>query len=884
MRPNETPRDGQRLLRPPLDREIERELAFHIEMRTRELVAAGASAADATRLALAELGNLAAVTDECRTINRRRERQMNRLHAMRELAHDLRFAVRLLRRRPAFTALATLTIALGIGAATSIFSVVDGVLLRPLPFANPDRLVAVWIAQPSLAKDPVVARLAERTVLGAEELAALRDRTTAFSNIGYWSEGGSMLATGQSTEQVRVVNASASLLDVLGEHTILGRSLRPEESVLNGPRVALASWEAWSSRFGGDSNVVGRQVRLDDADYTIVGVLPRGLRLDRAVRPAAFWTPVMQSKYEQPQFHNRSYRVVARLRSGVTAPTAELEAARAFRSSAGDSTLSARVLDWQYDQTRESRGPLYVLLGASGLLLLIGCANVAMLLLGESASREREVAARVALGASRGRIVRQLLAESLAIALAGAALGAGLAWMLTRALIALAPSRIAGIESLGVDLRALAFATLCASVAGALFGLTPALTLARSSEATLLRVGTGQSARHGRRVQRWLVATEVALSFALLFGAVLFARSLDKLSAVDPGFRAPRLVAVQTVAPASFYRDDPRMLAFYEEAVRRLASLAGVDAVTAGENPPFAGGSSSSPVTVEGRTYERNRGPSTDQHAVMPDYFAVMGVALQAGRAFTSSDVVGSELVAIVSDAAARRDFPNETAIGQRVRYQGQYRRIVGVVSDVHAARLTRTSGPAIYVPMRQYMGGAATLIVRTSVDVAVLTPALRATLGAIDPAVSVSSVERMSTLVSRSYGDERYRTIIVGAFALFAAILATVGLYGVTLRAAARRTREIGIRIALGATPGRATQLVMADTLLGVGVGLVVGTALCLVGGRAVSAYLFGVAPTDLATFGVVLGILALVAVVASGLPARRAGRANPAVVLNGD
>ncbi|MGH7616165.1 MAG: ADOP family duplicated permease, partial [Gemmatimonadaceae bacterium] len=795
MKRDEPHRDGQRLVRPPLDREIDRELAFHIEMRARALAAAGASAAEAERRAVAELGDIGAVANECRTINRRRERQMNRVYAMNELGQDVRFALRLLRRRPGLSALATTTIALGIGAATSIFSVVDGVLLRPLPFANPDRLVAVWIAQPSLAKDPVVARLAERTVLGAEEVGSLRDRTTALSSIGYWADGGGMLVTGQSTEQVSVVQASASLLDVLGERTILGRGLRPEENVLNGPRVALVSWETWTSRFGADSALIGRHVRLDDVDYTIVGVLPRGLRLDRAVAPAAFWTPAMQGKYEQPEYHNRSYHVVGRLRPGVSADAAQMEAARAFRSVTGDSSLSARVLDWQYDQTRESRGPLYLLLGASALLLLIACVNVAMLLLGESASREREVAARVALGASRGRIIRQLLAESMTIAMLGATLGAGLAWALTHTLTALAPSRIAGIESLAVDLRALGFATLCAGIAGVLFGLTPALSLVTSSEGALLRVGTGQSARHGRRAQRWFVATEVALSFTLLFGAVLFARSLQRLASVDPGFRAAQLVEVKTAAPTSFYRDDPRKLAFYEEGVRRLASLAGVDAATAGEHPPFGGGSSSSPVTVEGRTYEHNSGPSTDQRAVFADYFAVLGIPVRQGRAFTPADVAGAELVAIVSEAAARRDFPNEPAVGRRVRWQGQYRRIVGVVGDVYAARLTRTSGPAIYVPMRQYAGGSATFIVRTRLDLSVLAPGIRATLGEIDPAVTVSSVERLPTLIAQSYSEERYRAIIVGTFALFAALLATVGLYGVTLRAAARRTREIGIR-----------------------------------------------------------------------------------------
>jgi len=545
--------------------------------------------------------------------------------------------------------------------------------------------------------------------------------------------------------------------------------------------------------------------------------------------------------------------------------------------------VSARVLDWQYDQTESSREPLYILLAASGLLLVIGCVNVAMLMLGEASSRERELAARIAIGASRTRVVRQLLVESMTLAVVGAAVGASFAWLLTRTLVAIAPARIPGIDSASVDLRALAFATVCAMLAGVAFGLTPALSIVRQSETSLLRVGTGQSARQGRRVQRWLVATEIALSFVLLVGATLLARSLGRLSAVDPGFVARNVVAVKVIEPSKFHRDDPRRLAYYEQAVRQLAALPGVDAVSAGVNPPFGGGSSSSPVEVEGRVY-RTRGPSTDQRSVLPGYFSALGVPLRAGRTFTDADDASSELVVVISEAAAKRDLPGEPAVGRRVKYQGQLRRIIGVVGDVRTARLTRDAGPAIYTPLRQYEYGNIYFIIRTRAGAAPLAPSIRSVLSGVDRTVNVASISPMPTLVAQSYAEDSYRTVIVAAFATLAAILAAVGLYGVTVRSVARRTREIGIRVALGATPTLATRLLMSDTLGGVLLGLAFGVPLAVVAGKQLAPYLYHVVPGDPFSFSVVTALLVGVAVLASGVPARRAGHSNPASVLNAE
>jgi predicted permease len=807
---------------------------------------------------------------------------MHRIRLMSEWKQDLHFALRILRRRRAFAALAIATIALGIGATTAIFSVVDGVLLRDLPFHDPGRLAAVWIAQPSLAKDPVLSRYAMSTGLGAEEYFAVRDQTPSIASIAMWSWGSAMLVGKTATEPVNTFRVSASLLGVLGEHVILGRGFVPDENTLNGPRVTLLSWEAWNARYGGDSSVIGRTVRFDQRVYTIVGVLPKGLQIDRVRDAPPFWVPALQEPYDQPERHNRSFRVVARLEPGASFANAQTEATRAMRAATGDTTIQARIDDWGYDQTREARAPLAILLAASGLLLLIGCVNVAMLMLGESSSRERELSARIALGASAGRVVRQLLVECLTMSLMGAAVGAGLAVALTRALVALSPTRLPGLSDVGVDVRALGFAAFCAVMSGILFGLGPALSLVRSGESALLRVGTGLSARNARRTQRWLVATEIALSLVLLVGGALLARSLAKLSAADPGFTPTQLAVVSIVAPNAFYDDDDRRLAFYDEAVRRLAALPGVERATGGADVPFTGNSSSSPVSVEGRIYDReHRAPFTEQHAVFADYFRVLGIPVRAGRVFDASDTKTSELVAVYSEAAAKRDFPGESAVGRLVKYQGKVRRIIGVVGDIHAAKLTRDPGPTIYVPLTQHMGGVVQFVLRTRSDLTTLTPSIRAVIREIDGTVSAPTLTMLPALVQRSYAEERYRTLIVATFATLAALLAAVGLYGVTLRAVTRRTREVGIRVALGATPGMATRLMMRDTIGGVLLGVAIGLPIALVAANQLAPYLYRVAPRDPTVISAVLVFLAVIAAAASLAPARRAGKTSPAAVL---
>lgn len=874
----------QPIFRPSVKKEVDDELSFHLAMRARDLAALGRGA-DADRRAAEEFGNLEDVAKQCREIANRRDGTMRRTRYLRELGRDVQFAIRRLARRPAFAALTIGTIALGVGAATGIFSVVDGVLLRALPFKDPARIMAVWLTEPRYAKDPVLSRYAEGSVVGSDEYFALRDRNTMFEQLAIWTAGSAQLAGASGNDEVEVLNVSASMLPLLGMQPARGRGFRADENVYNGPKVAMVGWEAWQSRFGGDPAIIGRHVTLDDDEYDIVGVLPRGLRVNRSIEPVSFWLPALQSTYDQPGKHNRSYRVIGRIKAGVSITAAEAEAAQIFRLASADSSVSARITNWQVDQTRTARTPLLIILVASGLLLLIGCVNVAMLMLSDAASRDRELAARIALGASRLRVVRQLLAESLTIAVAGGLCGTAIAWALTRTLIALAPSRIPGMDDAGLDWRMLAFAIACAACAGMLFGLAPAIATVRGASASLIRVGTGQSARNTRRAQSVLVAVEISLSLVLLVGAALLTQSLRELSTIDPGFRPADLAVVRLTAPNSFYRNKGQPLVYYEEGVRRLRALPGLEGATAGAYIPFAGGSSSSAVAVEGREYDaQHRAPFTEQRAVLPDYFTMLRIPLREGRTFDAADVEGSELIAIISAAAARRDFPGERAVGRLVKYQGKVRRIVGVVGDVRSSRLGKDGAPAIYVPLAQLTEGAVSFVVRTQGSAEGIASVIRPALHDLDPTIVVKSVDRLPALVARSYGEERYRTVIVAVFAMLAGILAVVGLYGVTMRAVTRRGREVGIRVALGATPAMVTWLMMRDTIAGALLGVLVGLPMALVAGSQLAPYLFQVGPRDPAVLTSVLVTLVVVALAASGIPARRAARSSPAIVLAGE
>lgn len=880
-----TPRDREPelrdVIRPPVGERVDAELSFHIDMRTRELMARGMSEADARAEAIRRFGDFDEVSSTLVRIAGRTEGIMRRARFVREAISDARVAVRMLKRRRAFAALAIGTMALGIGAATAIFSVVDGVLMRPLPFDKPDEIVSVWLTQPSLAKDPAIAWLAQATPVGNEDYQALTRDATSLRDVALYSTGGvATLSTDAGTERIPVLNATSTLLPALRVRPQLGRGFTRDDDVLNGPNVVMITWEAWRSLYGGDSTVIGRKLTLDDKPFEIIGVLPEGLQIDRTVDAPVLWLPALRDSFDIPARHNRGYRALARLAPGVPLSTATAQAARILRAVNGDTLLGARVDVWQRDQTRTARGPLLVLLGAAGLLLLIACVNVAVLQVGEGAARAREMATRAALGAGVARLVRQLLAESVVVAGFGAALGLGLSWFMLRALVALAPERLPGLDAVALNGRVLVFTMVCALVTGVLFGVVPALLMGRAGATEIVRSGAGESGRGARSAQRALVALQLALSMALLVDAALLARSLRNVRDVDPGFRPEGLLAVRVSLPRRF-GDDPTR-AFTDGVMRRLRAYPGIEAVTAGTHVPFVSGSTSSPVALDrmDEALARANARHTQQRYVMPGYFEVLGMKLLAGRFFAPDDRAGGELVAVVSAAEVARDFGGVWPIGRQVKHQGRWRRIVGVVADVKYHGLAREDEATIYVPFEQLPDDAPTFVIRAASAVTNRT-ALAALLHEVEPRATLVSVTSVPTAIAKSYAAERYRTVLVSAFGVMAALLAVVGLYGVSIRSAKRRTRELGIRLALGSTSSMVVRLLVNDAMAGVAMGLAVGIPAALLAGRAVSPYLFGVSAKDPVVFVSVAVALVVGTTLATALPAMRAARVNPAVAL---
>lgn len=785
-------------------------------------------------------------------------------------------------RRRTFAAVAIGTLALGIGAATAIYSVVDSVLLRPLPFDDPSRIAAVWITQPKLARDLMLSWLATATPMGSREYLALSRNATTIRDLALWGRRSVTLTTDNGTERLQALSVTSTMLQALRARPALGRGFQAGEDALGGPSVAMLSWEAWTTRFGADSGLVGRTLTLNDKPWVVIGVLPPGLRVDRTAEAPPFWVPALQDSSDIPERRNRSYSALARLAPNATFAAASQEAAAIVRSVTADTSLSARVEGWQHDQGRDARGSLLLLAAAVGLLLLIACVNVAILQLGEAAGRTREMTTRAALGAGRGRLVRQLLVESIALAIVSAVLGTAFAWAMMRGLIAAAPARLPGIDAIALDGRVLAFTVACATVTGLLFGIAPAMVAGRTGTASLVRIGAGQSGRGARQLQRGLIASQLALSMVLLVEATLLARSLRELSAVNPGFRAAGLTTITVALPREL--DDDPLRAFIHEAVRRLEQVPGVQRVSSATNVPFADGASSSPIEVEPLAGAVRTPPGqAQQRYVMSGYLETMGIRLIAGRTFDSSDRAHSEPVALVSEAEVRRDFGKENPIGRRVKHQGEWRRVVGIVADVKYRGLARDDEPTIYIPLDQYTSGWPNFVVR-GVSPATIEPVFKAMLRELEPRASVLQTTAVETLIEKSYAGERYRTVIIAVFGVMASLLAAVGLYGVSVRAATRRNREIGIRLALGGTSGRVVRLLVGDAMAGVAVGLAVGIPVASFAARLVRPYLFKVGPSDPLSFALVGGLLVVVTAIASFLPARLAGRANPAVVLRGE
>ncbi len=802
---------------------------------------------------------------------------------MPTLVQDLRYGFRMLIKSPGFTAVAVLTLALGIGANTAIFSVVNGVLLRPLPFREPEKLLSVQQTQPARGNIEV----------GFTQAGFIdyRDQQQVFETIAAYSDWNFNLTGGDQAERLTGAQVSADFFRVLGRPAKLGRVLRPGEDVAGNNHVIVISHGLWQRRFNSDPNVIGQTVAIDGRTMVIIGVMPDDFRFPG--RRTELWVP-MDMKPSDPERTESFYQAVARLKPGLTLAQAQAHMdrlARALEEKNPDDYRgrAIRLLPLTQQVIGDTGTPLLILLGAVGFVLLIACANVANLQLARASAREKEVAVRLALGANRGRLVRQLLTESLLLAFIGGGLGLLLALWGVDVLLAISPDGIPRLDEVAVNGPVLGSMLGLTLLTGVLFGLAPALQASRPDLSSTLKQGTGAGGGARHRLRKLLVVSEVALALVLLIGAGLLVRSFLGLRAVNPGFDPEKVLTLPIWLSPLRYEDGRQQARYAEQALERIRAVPGVEAAAAAAFLPFGGANVNATIAPEGaQTVEPGQLPVAAVNLISRDYFRSMGIPLLAGRDFDERDQAHSLRVAIVNQALAKRVWPNGDAVGQRVQFGGTtanapWFSIIGVVGDVYDTSLRAAPGPQFYLLHAQspFAVPLISFVVRAAGDPARLIAAVRHQLLAIDKDQPVFDIKTMSARLAESVATQRFQLIVLGVFAVMALVLAAVGIYGVMSSSVAERRREIGIRLALGAQPASVLRLVLGQGLMlalaGVGLGL--GAAVALT--RFMESLLFEVRATDPATFAVIASLLTFVALLACYVPARRATRVDPMVAL---
>ena len=811
------------------------------------------------------------------------------LLALETLVQDLRFGARMLRRTPGFTAAALVTLALGIGLNTAVFSVVDAVLLKPLPFADPDRLVAFGDRDSA----------GDVSNVGFATWADYRDRATAFEQtvlVRSWAP--TLVVKGQA-ERVPAMRVSWNYFEMLGATTALGRTFNAEEDHPDRWRVVVISHALWQQRFGGDPSIIGRQLRMNDRDYQVVGVLAPGFQelvSQSFYQRAEMWAPLgYASGLPYACRSCQHLRPLARLRRGVSVDqaTAQLTAIREdlrrqypSEYPRGDVQVTrlAEVL------TGSSRSLLFILLGAVGFVLLIACVNVANLLLARGMRRGREMAVRTALGAGRTRLLRQLVTETLLLAGAGGALGVAVAAFALRALPLFAPATLLRLDRVRLDPVVLAFAAAVTLLTGLIFAIAPAMRTASVSLLPSLGSDSRTTTGGHDRFRRLLAASELAIAFILLSGALLMLKTVARVVHVDPGFDPRGVMTMQYSLVGEAYAQDPAVVAFTDRLVERVSALPGVEGAAAAGQVPMGGNGDTWGLHVEGRIPANpSEGPSVERYSVTPDYFRVMRIPLESGRLFTAADAATAPPVVILGATTARQLFPGENPIGHRVRIggptTGPWRTIVGIAGDVRHTGLAAPPTMQMYLPQAQVTDSFVVLTVRTSsLAPETLTAPIRAIIRELDATVPVYQVARLDELVGATVAPRRFVLRLLSLFAGLAMLLAAVGLYGVVSYSVAQRTREVGLRMALGATPRDIIRLTVGGGVTTIASGLVAGAIGAAVLAHFLESQLFDVAPRDPAALAGACAALAGVALCAHWLPARRAAKVDPTVALRCD
>jgi len=803
---------------------------------------------------------------------------------MGSLFSDVRYAIRNLIKRPGFTAVAVLTLALGIGANTAIFSAINALLLKPLPIAKQDRVAAIWERNPS--------RGVEHNEVAFANYLNWHAQNHSFDQLAlerWWSTN---LTGGDLPERIQGFLVTTNFFDVVGVKPAQGRNFLEDENQPGKDAVAIIAYSLWQRRFGSDPAIVNKTITTNGTARTVVGVLPEGFNYPKG---AEIYSPIAMSPELVQSLRDHSYYVIGRLKDGVTIANAQADidtiAAR-LATQYPDTNVGAGAMVYPIvaDTTRSYSAAMWIMMAAVGFVLLIACANVANLMLARAGGRQKEIALRAALGASRWRIVRQLLVECVVIALIGGAAGVVIAFWGIDLLRAANPGDAArfadGWKNLGINYQVLAFTLGLSLLSGFLFGLAPAWQVSKPNVNDALKDGGRQASGGSHRLRGLLVVSEIALSLMLLIGAGLLIRSFAALLKSDPGFNPDSLLTTNLNLPMAKYKDEPQRAAFYAALVQRVKTLPGVQSAAAVNYIPLGGANSSDAFLVEGAPEPPHGQENMGRYRVCtPDYFQTMGISILKGRGFTDQDQAGSLPVVIVNETLARRFWPADDAIGKRIRFYGPleqapWMQIVGVVQDVKH-ELNSPVVPEYYLPHAQDSWNAMVLVTRTSIDPSSLATQIRQQVLALDKDQPVFDVKTMQEVRAISVSIYSIGSITMTIFGMLALLLAAVGIYGVMAFAVSQRTREIGIRMALGARALDVLKLVLRNGMWLAGMGAAIGIVGAFAITRFMSSLLFGVSPTDQFTFALVTAGLLLVALIACYLPARRATKVDPLVAL---
>lgn len=867
--------------------DADQEIDFHFEMRVQEYLGSGMSEQEARAAATRRMGDLERVRRECDETSRRAGRASRRREWWAELMQDVRYGARTLLRAPTFSVMSLLTLALGIGATTAIFSLVHAVLLAPLPYAQPERLVRVWEHSPQGT---------ERNVVSPGNVADWRRNATSFEVLGaHYAPYGVTLTDGGEAERVVIARVQPAVMEALGVAPVHGRSLLEGDGRDGG--VALLSHAFWETRYGSDPGVLGRRIELNDVSHSVVGVMPEGF--DFPARGVDLWWPITDDEIDPMERTSHNLLVLGLLAPDVTIERAQAEMTALAERIAADHPAEmtgwgVNVVSLHDDMTRNVRALFLVLLGGVAVVLLIVCTNLANLLLARAVSRRREIAVRGAMGAGPGRLVRQLLTESGVLALLGGLGGALLAPLLLRILVASAPAGIPLLDRASIDARMLGFTAAAALGCALLFGLVPSLRASKAGLDGGLRGGRDAGGAGHAGLRGSLLVAQVALSVVLLVGAGLFVRSFQAIQATELGFDPDQLVLMDVDLPSARYGEIPEQDAFYRGLIDAVLSVPGVEGAATTSHPPGSSAGMTFSFAIEGRVNTSANGREDDEtlHAVSPGYFEVLRHGVTEGRAFDERDDATGAPVAIVNESLARKHWPQGGAVGSRIAFrvgETPWREIVGVVSDARLASPDIEPEPGIYVPFAQktwpwLTWSTVVARVAAATDPTSVTGGLRSALLELDPALPPQSMSTAEAAFRENTADRTFAMTLVAGFGLLALLLSVVGLYGLIAYSVERQRREIGVRIALGAPAGSVVRRVLLRSLwlssAGAALGLVAAVALA----RVVASLLYGISPVDATTYVVTAALVVMVALATAALPAARAARTDPLAALRSD